>query len=493
MADQVVDFNGIPSDILTPGVYVEFDNSLAVQGLTNQTNRIILLAPMLDTGTAEPNVPVQVTSTAEAKRLAGVGSIAASMLACIFNVTGSVETWLLPVKDPEAGVAATGTVTVTGSPTESGTLSLYVAGTLVQVGIGIGDEPAEVAKAIAAAINADADLPCTAKETDKIVTLTARHKGTIGNDINLQLNYFRSQKTPAGLSIEIGAFENGSGSYEIEDAIAALGTTQYLTMISAFNDEVSLPVIEAELDKRWGPLFQNDSHCFIGIRGTVGSINSTLNSRNSPHVTAITCETDGEPQPVWEKAALVGAMAAYYLNIDPARPLKELTLPGRLPAPVSKRWTHEERNLILSYGGATTYVDEGGNVVLERCPTTYTQTSSGINDPSYQQTESMYILSRLRYQLRARIIQRFPRCSLVGDETDIPAGSSRVNPKTIRAEIGVLASEWVDAGLIDDKEQFMNDLIVVRDPNVVTRVNVRMSPNLVNQLFVVAVKNQFIL
>ena len=106
MADQVVDFNGIPSDILTPGVYVEFDNSLAVQGLTNQTNRIILLAPMLDTGTADPNVPVQVTSAAEGKRLAGVGSIAASMLSAIFSVTGAVETWLLPIEDPESGVAA---------------------------------------------------------------------------------------------------------------------------------------------------------------------------------------------------------------------------------------------------------------------------------------------------------------------------------------------------------------------------------------------------
>lgn len=493
MADQVVDFNGIPSDILTPGVYVEFDNSLAVQGLTNQTNRIILLAPMLDTGTAEPNVPVQVTSAAEGKRLAGVGSIAASMLSAIFSVTGSVETWLLPIEDPDSGVAAKGTVTVTGSPTESGTLSIYVAGTLVQVGIGVGDTPAEVATAIAAAVNAEADLPCTAQASDKIVTLTCRHKGTIGNDIDLRLNFYASQKTPAGLALELASFADGTGSHDIEDAIAALGTTQYLTMISAFADDVSLPIIETELNKRWGPLFQNDSHCFIGIRGTVGTINSTLSTRSSPHVTAITCETGGEPQPVWEKAALVGAMAAYYLNIDPARPLKELTLPGRLPAAVSKRWTREERNLLLSYGGATTYVDEGGNVVLERCPTTYTQTSSGISDPSYQQTESMYILSRLRYQLRARLLQRFPRCSLVGDETEIPAGSSRVNPKTIRAEIGVLASEWVDAGLIEDRDQFMEDLIVVRDPSVVTRVNVRMSPNLVNQLFVIAVKNSFIL
>ena len=488
-----ISFNQIPINLLTPGQYVEFDNSKAVGGLVNETARILLFAPKLSTGTGKANTPVMVTRSSEGVDVFGLGSIGAAMLESIFEITRTIETWVVPIEDPSAGTAAKGTVTVTGTATESGTISLYVAGKLVQVGVALGDEATDVAEAIETAINAELELPVTASAAEGVVTVTCRHKGTIGNDIDLRTNYYSSQKDVQGISVVCVSCTGGSGTPDIDDAIAALDEKQYNTMICAWADDTVLAALEAELDKRWGPLFQNDSHCFIGIRGTVGTINSTLNTRNSPHVTAITCETGGEPQPVWEKAALVGAMAAYYLNIDPARPLKELTLTGRLPAAVSKRWTREERNLILSYGGATTYVDEGGNVVLERCPTTYTQTSSGINDPSYQQTESMYILSRLRYQLRARLLQRFPRCSLVGDETEIPAGSSRVNPKTIRAEIGVLASEWVDEGLIEDRDQFMEDLIVVRDPNVVTRVNVRMSPNLVNQLFVIAVKNSFIL
>lgn len=488
---MAIDFNQIPPDVLTPGCYVEFDNSMAVSGLTSQTNRIVLLAPILETGTAEANVPVLVTSSADVKSKAGIGSIAAAMADCIFSIASSVETWLLPVKDPSSGVQATASMTLSGTPTESGTLSIYVAGTLVQVGVAAGDGAEEIAKDIADAINGKDTLYVTAAVSGKIVTLTSRHKGTLGNELDLRLNFYASQKTPAGLAIEVVPFTGGSGSHDIEEAIAGLGVTQYLTMISAFADDVNLPIIEAELDKRWGPLYQNDSHCFIGIRGTVGEINSALNSRNSPHVTAITAEKGGEPQPIWEKAALVGAIAAYYLNIDPARPIKELPLTGRLPAPTSAQFTREERNMILSYGGATTYVDVGGNVVLERAVTTYTQTSSGINDPSYQQTEYMYTLSRLRYQLRARIIQRFPRCKLVGDETDVPAGSSMVNPKTIRAEVGALATQWVEAGLIEDRDQFMDDLIVERDTSDMSRVNIRIVPNLVNQLMVTAVKNQF--
>lgn len=490
---MAIAFDGIPDDLMTPGVYVEFDNSMAVQGLTNQTNRIVLLAPKLKAGEATANVPVMVTSTADAKRLAGVGSIGAAMLCRIFDVTKTVETWFLPVEDPAGGAEAKRTITLSGSPTEAGTLSLYVTGTLVQVGVGVGDSADDIATAIADAIKAKSDLTVTAAASAKIVTVTSRHKGVVGSDLDIRVNFYDSQRTPAGLSVDIGAVTGGTGSHEIQDAIDALGATQYLTMISAFADDTALQIIEGELKKRWGHLFQNDSHCFIAKRGTVGEINSFLDQRNNEHMTCVVCEKDGEPQPTFEKAALLGALAAFYLGIDPARPLKELVMPGRLPSTVDVRFQREERNLLLASGAATTYVNEGGEVVVERCPTMYTKTSTGVNDISYQQTETMYTLSRLRYQVRARLLQRFPRHKLVGDDVEIPPGVAMVNPKIVRAELGNLASLWVEAGLIEDRKQFMNDLVVERDVNVPTRLKVLIAPNLVNQLFVIGVKTQFIL
>ena len=100
----------------------------------------------------------------------------------------------------------------------------------------------------------------------------------------------------------------------------------------------------------------------------------------------------------YSKAALVGAVCAYNLDIDPERPVQTLVLTGRLPAPVNKRFTREERHNILSYSGATTEVDAGGNVIIERAVTTYTKNpSTGITDPSYRDIETMATLSRLRY------------------------------------------------------------------------------------------------
>lgn len=42
-----ISFNQIPINLLTPGQYVEVDNSKAVGGLVNETARILLFAPKL--------------------------------------------------------------------------------------------------------------------------------------------------------------------------------------------------------------------------------------------------------------------------------------------------------------------------------------------------------------------------------------------------------------------------------------------------------------
>jgi len=166
-------------------------------------------------------------------------------------------------------------------------------------------------------------------------------------------------------------------------------------------------------------------------------------------------------------------------------------MPGRLPASAEKRFIRSERNNILSYGGATTVVDAGGNVVIERAVTNYKTNAGGTVDPSYRDVETMYTLSLLRYQVRARIAQKFPRYKLASDGTVFPPGQAIVTPKIIRAELIGLALDWVDAGLIEGIDQFKSDLLVGRNANDVNRVDVLLPPNLVNQFRVFAAQIQF--
>lgn len=490
---MAIDFLSIPIDLLTPGQYVEFDNSKAVGGLVTMPNRVLAFAPCLTTGSAKPNVPTQVTNSGQARDLLGVGSIGADMLAAMFNVTTTVETWVVPVADPAAGAAANGKIEVSGEPTEAGTISLYIAGELVQVGVTLQDTAATIASSMEDAINA-ANLTVTAKATDALVTLTARHKGTIGNDCDIRLNYYASQRTPSGIALKITAMSGGSGSADLTEALAKIGDQkQYRTMVLPFSDDDLLPKIEDTLDKLFGPLMQKECVCWWGAKGTVGELNTKLSTRNSPLMVCMTAEANA-PYPSYRKTASAAMTGAYYLNISPARPLQTLQLPGLLPPASEDCWIREERNLILSYGGATTIVDDGGNVTLERTVTNYKTNASGLADPSYRDVETIYTLGYMRYTLRARIAQEFPRCSLVDDTSIIPAGKDSITqPKAIKGEIVSLAQDWVDDGLMENIDQFKKELVVERDSKDRCRVNTRLPSDLVNQLRVFAAQIQFIL
>jgi phage tail sheath gpL-like len=487
-----ISFNNIPINLLTPGQYVEFDNSKAINGLVAMPQRLLLIAPKLAAGSATDNVPFQVSSESDGIAKLGQGSIGAAMVKALFSVTDTIETWVLPIADNGAGVQATGTIVVSGTPTAAGTINLYVAGVAVQIPVATTDTTNGIATAIAAAINANADLPVTAAAVTATVTLTARHRGTLGNDVDVRLNYYPlSEKTPTGVGLAITAMASGATDPSIATGLAALGATQYNTLIMAFNDAANAALLETELDTRWGPLYQNDGHAHIGLRGTVGTINTYLSSRNNPHVSFWTCETGGEPTPVWHKATVAGVIAAYYLGIDPARPLQTLALPGILPASAEKRFTRAERNNVLSYGGATTVVDASGNVVIERAVTAYTLNAGSTVDPSYRDAETMYTLSYLRYSVRARISSKFPRYKLANDGANFAPGQAVVTPRIVRAELIALFRDWEAAGLVEDVDQFKADLQVVRNGTDVNRVDVLLPPNIVNQFRVFAAQIQF--
>ena len=68
-----------------------------------------------------------------------------------------------------------------------------------------------------------------------------------------------------------------------------------------------------------------------------------------------------------------------------------------------------------------------------------------------------------------------------------------VTPNTIRAEIVSLAYDWADLGLVENIDQFSEDLVVERNLTDRTRVDVILPPDLVNQFRVFAASIQFIL
>lgn len=487
---MTISFNQIPVDIRTPGHYIEFDNTRAVQGLPAVQHRILVIGQRLSTGTVAQAVPTRILSAAQAEGAFGRGSMLRAMLKALKAANAYTECWAVALDDNAAGVAATGSLVLTGSPTESGTLALYVAGQPVQVAVASGAALATVATDLAAAINADTSLPVTAAAAAGTVTLTARHKGECGNAIDLRLNYYMGERTPKGLVVTItamGAATAGTGNPNLDTALAAIGDSQYHTVITPYTDAANLGKVEALLAARFGPMVQKEGHAFAAAAGTHAALSTLGDSRNSPHLTIM--GAGKSPTPPWVWAAVAGAVDAY--ESDPARPRQTLVLPGVLPPAEPDRYTRDERNLHLHDGISTTTVDAGGQVLIERLITTYKTNAFGVEDISYLDIETLRTIAYLRFSVRARIALKFPRHKLASDGTRYGAGQAIVTPSVIRAELVALFAQWEQAGLAEGMEQFKRDLIVERSTTDPNRVDAVIPPDVVNQFRVFAAQVQF--
>lgn len=220
---MAISFNSIPQKIYTPLFYAEVDNSAA--NTTTDDMQALIMGPMLTTGKATAGELTYVSSAEQAAELFGNGSILHRMVTAYRDQDSTGMLYVMPLADPASGVAATKTVTVTGTATAAGTISLYVGYELVQVGVEASEAESDIAGHIAAAINADVELPVTAQAALGVVTVTSKHKGVIGNDLTINVNLLgaaNGQELPAGVSVAVADGTAGTGVPDIEEAFAAL-------------------------------------------------------------------------------------------------------------------------------------------------------------------------------------------------------------------------------------------------------------------------------
>jgi len=491
-----VSFNYIPTNLRVPLFYAEIDNSQA--GGSSDTQRTLLIGQKLTSGTAAVNTAMIVSTEAQAKALFGVGSMLARMMAAYRAQDPFGEVWCIAVADAASGVAATGTITVAGPATAAGTISLYIAGQRVTVGVASGDAATAIATAIAAAINAATDLPVTATATTATVTLTCRWKGLTGNDITV-LDSFRgtagSEALPAGVALTYSAATLAGGTLNPTLAgapIAAMGDDEYDFVIHPYTDSASLDALDAEMNDstgRWSWSRQVYGHCYSALRGTLSALVTAGGLRNGPHHTVAAIDADC-PAPSWEYAAAYGGQNAVAIKADPARPTQSLAMVGLLVPRAGKRFLLSERQSLLGYGIATSYVS-GGYLRVERAVTTYQKNAWGQGDTSYLDSETLHTITYITRNLRSRITNKYPRHKLANDGTRFGAGQAIVTPSVIRGELLSAYADMEEAGIVENSALFAKYLVVERNASNPNRVDVLLPPDLVNQLRVFAVLNQF--
>ncbi|RHW17203.1 phage tail protein [Sphingomonas gilva] len=484
-----VSFLSIPAQLRTPGSYIEFDSSRAVSGLPPAPNKYLLIGQRLAAGTVAALTPTRIVSADQAVQAFGRGSMLAAMARVLKLADPRTECWAVALDDDAGGTAATHTITVTGPATAAGSIALMVAGRQVKIGVLPGDAAATIATAIAAAINADPDMPATAAAAAAVVTLTARHKGTAGSDIDVRHSFYQGEALPAGVALAVAAGVAGAGNPALAGAIAAIGDEQYQTIVLGFADAATLTAIEAELLSRWGPLRQIEGLAFAGARGAHGALLDLGEARNSQLVSIIGAKAS--PTPPWEWAASYAGVVGFNGAIDPARPFQTLTLPGVIPPAQKDRFTRIERDLLLADGISTFTVDAGGAAMIERAITTYQVNAQGLEDIAFLDVTTPLTLAYIRLAVRSMIGLKYPRHKLADDDTNFRPGQAIVTPRILHAELIALMRQLEEAGLVENIEQFKADLIVERDKTDPGRINALLPPNIVNQFRVFAARIEF--
>lgn len=488
---MTIAFNAIPSNLRVPFVAAEFDSSRAQQGAALLPYRALIIGQKLTTGTAPSNAIQKVTSADQVASLAGRGSMLHRQALKFFANNRFTETWIGVLDDAAAGVAATATITVTGPATAAGTISLYVAGDLVQVAVGNGDAATAIATAIAAAINANADLPATATAALAVVTVTHRHKGPVGNDTDLRANYQDGEKLPAGVGLTFVAMASGATNPVLTSLIAALGDAWFQVWANPYTDAASLTAIETELASRFGPMRMIDGVAIASAGGTQATLGTLGMTRNSPSSCIVSQPGKNPLTPPCEFAAAVAGVIAFYANSDPARPLQTLTIAGVKAPAEGDRFTLQDRNLSLYDGIGTTKVGSGGDVQIERIVTTYRTNAAGTADTAYLDATTMLTLLYLRYSFRNQILGRYPRHKLADDGTRFGAGQAVITPKLGKAEAVAWFHDMEDLGLVENFDQFQTDLVVARNSQDPNRLDFLLPPNIINGFIVGAANIQF--
>jgi phage tail sheath gpL-like len=506
---MTIKFNNIPDTIRTPGAYGEIDPSRALTGLLAIPHKVLILGQKIAAGTVPFDTVVAITKDGLADGFFGPGSVLARMCNVFKENNQYTEVHAMALGSGIVGTQASAGLDLSlvrnsdGDYSGAATLFMMVNGKRggnFDLAITSGMSTLRMASLMVSVINADSTLPITATvsgipASGGHVLFSAVQSGTLGNYLDVRFNYDVGNSYPPGFSAELSTvvFADGATDPDLGDAWAVIDGERYNYIIQPWITATALAEIENELADRFEPLEDLQGHGFTAVRGTQASCTTLGNSRNSPHNTIMGAYD--APQAPEEWAAALGGVASFQLNNDPARPLHTLKLKGMLPPPAENRFTRSERDILLYDGIATWIVDSGGNVLIERCITTYQSNALGIIDPTYLDIQTLATLGELRDQWKARMISRFivPRFKLADDGFPVQPGSFVATPSTVAQETIALFTELRNAGLIENLQDFIDNLRVERPSNDRNRVNVLLAPDLINQFRILAGLFQFIL
>lgn len=305
-----VDSDKVPGSVLET-VYGRGKQSIGA-------NQVLLLVTgnKLTAGTATPDQDMnQIFSETDADNYYGAGSEIATQCYAALQIPG-VTLFGAPVAEAASSPAsATLTVTIAGTWTSSGTLTIRLAGRKVSIAVGAADSVTTVAANLSAGINGLPRLPMSAAPSVGVVTVTVLSKGTRGNDYVCASDLSSS---PPGLTVALAGgsaltggvtpFSGGAGADSVANVLALLTTQVWDFQAWAQADATNAALIKAQLESQAGPLLQHPGFVVFGKNRSVATAISFAQTTLNEQLACVVHMVNGESSP----AVMAAQLAAIF-------------------------------------------------------------------------------------------------------------------------------------------------------------------------------------
>ena len=466
MSSENVHFDTIPSSIRKPGQYLEFNTRNAVSTLPSAVQKLLIIAQRLAAGNVLALVPTQVFSAAEAADAFGSGSLAHLMVKTAIAENPYIDVTVCALDDAGGSAAATGTVTLAGTATAPGVLRLYVGNRRIEVAIATGDTAAATATSLNTALGLLADLPTTAGVAGAVVTLTARNKGTVANQVDLL-----AECTAAGISATVVTLANGSVDPDITLALVKVFAAQFDKIVTPYNDQTSLTALKTHLTTVSNAIEKRPGCGVYAQDAALASATTLAGQINDGRIVGILLR--GTKSPSYEVAAAVAAIWA--AQPDPAMPLNGLPLVTINAPTIDKLLSRTEQETCLHNGVAPLEAAADGTVRIVRLITTYTINAQGVSDVALLDATTITSLDYARAAWRDRIALRFPRNKI-----------TKKLPDRVRSELLDVAYKLEQSEILVDVASYKDQFIVEKDLQNVGQLNARIPAPVIPGLHVFA-------
>ena len=482
----MISFQTIPEALRYPGAYIEVDGSQA--GLGADIPAMLIVGQKLATGNAAAGEVVRINGVNDAKIKAGEGSMLHRMVEAYRKIDKVLDIFILPYADNAAGVQASSTIVATAAATEAGTLALYIAGKLVSVAITAAMTTAQIATAIATAVTAAGlAVQATATVNASTVTLTARHKGTSGNNIDVRLSIFGESK-PAGLALTLSAFTGGAGDPVMGDLSAIIGQRWFRYVALGISDAATLAAWDAESKVRYLPPIQAGFRLFTAHRGDYTAAAAFGETKNYEHI--VNLQTFINPTTTWEAAAIVAAAAAPKLYNNPVESLEGIPLPGIMGLDYHN-WTNA--NSLLFKGMSVMQISRDGTASIKRLISMYQFRPDGTADDAYLDINAAEVMERIRYEQRIGAIKKFTGTAAAKNNEGYRPGLRITTVDSVKAYLLSLYQNFLmrEKGWVQAYDFYKTNLVVEQDATNPSRFNFLDTPVILTPFYVLAGRAQF--